>query len=90
VALSHGQCVNVGAMADPQAWTTCAESGMFWEDDDVCAMECTSTADCSNRGFPEHFICDFEYGWSPGSCVPDGCQSMNVASEVFAFCELYR
>lgn len=91
VDLPHARCVNVDAMSyDPQAWTTCAESGMFWEDDNVCGMECTSTDQCADRGYPDHFICDFEYGWSPGNCVPEGCQSMNVADEVFALCQLYR
>lgn len=91
VTLPHARCVNVDAMSyDPQAWTTCAESGMFWEDENVCAMECTSTAECAWRGFPADFLCDFEDGWSPGRCVPEGCQSMNVADAVFGLCELYR
>ncbi len=91
VQLSDAQCVNVDAMAyDPQAWTDCMESEMFWSDDDECVMECESTADCANLGFPDDFVCDFEFGWAPGHCVPSGCQNMNVAPEVFQICERYR
>ena len=33
------------------------------------------------------FVCDAEYGWYPGQCVPQDCVSMN---DVFGVCDMYR
>lgn len=86
--VDHGTCINTLNECGSPSPGICEEDGNVCRENneggEVCEPECDASTDCSNLGFPAHFVCD---DFSPGHCVPAACAGNN---ELSSFCELYR
>ncbi|WP_437596111.1 hypothetical protein WMF28_26365 [Sorangium sp. So ce590] len=91
-SFSHGTCVNFLGSCEVEGVNlpgVCEEAGGYCDAEDQCVSECIEDADCSGKGFPDWYKCDFSAGYEKGHCVPPGCASANATLDA-SYCYLFR